>query len=334
MTFDALFLVRLTNLYTLRKETSLGPPHFYLISLIEYCMLLFEINYLITILVNKWYLFCTFTNEHFLVKIQNFTLCVLQSIISSKKYFIYLSEMNSLFGISMFPEVIISIVTIILVSSFFVLTVVSQSFLFPTQVSFGTSAENMTISKLISAETPFVGNTSAPLTLVDFSDFQCYLCKRYVDNTEQQIINTYVHSGEILYVFKNLPNRGLDSMNASIAAQCANEQGQFWDYHDILYKNQESIDNGWVSIKNLKTFASTVGDLNISSFNNCLDSKKYENRIKNDVRLANSLGFTETPSFILINNKDHSIVKIQGPKPFSIFKVYIEDMLSSSKDKI
>lgn len=190
----------------------------------------------------------------------------------------------------------------------------------------------MTLSNLVSDGAPHIGNKSAPVILIDFSDFQCYLCKRYVDNTEQQIIDSYVQSGKLTYVFKHLPNRGLDSMNASLAAQCANDQGQFWNYHKILYENQAPIDSGWVSIDKLKAFASRLSGVNQDVFDGCLNSHKHESLVKSNIHFANSMGFTETPSFLLINNNDHSIQKIEGPKPFPIFKVYIEKMLSDSNN--
>ena len=89
--------------------------------------------------------------------------------------------------------------------------------------------DNLTLSNLISKGSPYYGNLSAPLVVVDFSDFQCHLCKRYVDNTEQQINSSYVQPDKVVYVFKHLPNRGFDSKNASLAAQCTNDQGKFWE---------------------------------------------------------------------------------------------------------
>ena len=94
--------------------------------------------------------------------------------------------------------------------------------------------DNLTLSNLISQGSPYYGNLSAPLVVVDFSDFQCHLCKRYVDNTEQQINSSYIQSDKAVYVFKHLPNRGFDSKNASLAAQCTNDQGKFWESQDLV----------------------------------------------------------------------------------------------------
>ena len=193
-------------------------------------------------------------------------------------------------------------------------------------IAFAQTLDNLTLSTLINQGSPYYGNLSSPLVVVDFSDFQCHLCKRYVDNTEQQINSSYIHSDKAVYVFKHLPNRGFDSKNASLAAQCTNDQGKFWEFHKILYANQGPIDSGWVSSENLKKFALQLQGFNITKFNSCFDTKKYESFIDKDIALANSLGFTETPAFMIMNSEGSIIEKIQGPKPFPIFKSVIDNL--------
>jgi protein-disulfide isomerase len=168
-----------------------------------------------------------------------------------------------------------------------------------------------------------------PITIIDFSDFQCPMCKRHVDNTEQQINSTYVQNGDVAYVFKHLPNRGLDSMQAALAAQCTNDQEKFWEYYKILYENQGQIDSGWVSTENLKKFASQIKGIDLIEFNSCYDTKKYEELVQSDISLANSLGFTETPSFIIVKNDGSNSQKIEGPKPFPVFQLEIEKVNNS-----
>src|SRR5439155_1048312 len=113
----------------------------------------------------------------------------------------------------------------------------------------------LSLHNLIQNGSPLLGNTSAPIVVLDFSDFQCYLCNRYVKNTEPLINQTYIQTGKVALVFKHLPNRGLHSMGAALAAQCTNDQGKFWQFHNMLYSNQKPIDSGWVSTENLKKFA-------------------------------------------------------------------------------
>ena len=193
-------------------------------------------------------------------------------------------------------------------------------------IAFAQTLDNLTLSTLINQGSPYYGNLSSPLVVVDFSDFQCHLCKRYVDNTEQQINSSYIQSDKAVYVFKHLPNRGFDSKNASLAAQCTNDQGKFWEFHKILYTNQGPIDSGWVSSENLKKFALQLQGFNITKFNSCFDTKKYESFIDKDIALAKSLGFTETPAFMIMNREGSIIEKIQGPKPFPIFKSVIDNL--------
>ena len=96
--------------------------------------------------------------------------------------------------------------------------------------------KDLSLDNLIQQGSPYLGNAfTAPVTIIDFSDFQCYLCARYVKTTEPIIKEEYIDTGKVVLVFKHLPNRGFDSMEASIAAQCANEQKKFWDFHKLLY---------------------------------------------------------------------------------------------------
>ena len=186
----------------------------------------------------------------------------------------------------------------------------------------------LALRTLVQNGSPFIGNLSAPITIIDFSDFQCYLCNRYVQNTELQINETFIQTGKAVLVFKHLPNRGFDSMGAALAAQCTNDQGKFWQYHKLLYSNQKPIDSGWVNNANLKKFASEIPGLDIRGFSSCLDSEKYKNFIQNDIDLARSFGFKETPSFIIVNNDGSNPEFLQGALPFPSFKVVIDKKLA------
>src|ERR687890_1405347 len=187
---------------------------------------------------------------------------------------------------------------------------------------------DLSLSTLINQDSPYLGDPSAPITIIDFSDFQCYLCARYVKATEPLINQTYIQSGKVALVFKHLPNRGFDSMGASLAAQCANDQGKFWQFHQLLYKNQKPIDSGWVSNDNLKELASQISGLNIQQFEECLNSEKYKGFVESDLALASSLGFQDTPSFIIVNSKDGSNPQVlKGAHPFPSFKSIIDKKL-------
>jgi protein-disulfide isomerase len=196
------------------------------------------------------------------------------------------------------------------------------------QITNAASSSNiLSLSSLASQGSPYQGSKSAPVTVIDFSDFQCHLCARYVKNTEPKINETYIQTGEVALVFKHLPNRGFDSMPAALAAQCIQDQGKFWQFHNLLYEKQGPIDSGWANKDNLKKLASQISGLDMHKFDSCFDSQKYKSFIENDIALAHSLGFTETPSFIIVKNDGSSPQKIEGPQPFPAFKAVIDKEL-------
>jgi protein-disulfide isomerase len=189
---------------------------------------------------------------------------------------------------------------------------------------------SLSLTNLIQQGSPYLGDPStAPITIIDFSDFQCYLCARYVKATEPLIRDTYIETGKVVLVFKHLPNRGFDSLGASIAAQCTHEQGKFWEFHNILYENQKPIDSGWVNQENLKKFAAKLKGLDIEKFNECLDNQKYKEFVERDIDLGSSFGFQDTPSFVIVNSKDGSDPEVlKGAHPFPSFKAIIDKRLS------
>lgn len=191
-----------------------------------------------------------------------------------------------------------------------------------------TGSADLSLSNLIKQNAPHQGSiSSAAVTLIDFSDLQCHLCNRFVKATEPQINSTYVQTGKVALVFKHLPNRGFDSLPAALAAQCTNDQGKFWQYHNLLYDNQGPIDSGWANKNNLKKFASQIPGLDIQKFDSCFDSQRYKSLIDSDVSLAHSFGFTQTPSFIIVKKDGSNPQKLEGPQPFPEFKALIDKEL-------
>jgi protein-disulfide isomerase len=182
----------------------------------------------------------------------------------------------------------------------------------------------LSLTNLIKQGQPHQGSISAPIIIIDFSDLQCRLCQRFVKSTEPQINSTYIMTGKVALVFEHLPNRGFDSTPAALAAQCTNDQGKFWQFHNLLYKNQGPIDSGWASKDNLKKFALQTPGLDMQKFNSCFDSQKYKTFVESNLALAHSLGFTQTPSFIIVKNDGSNPQKLEGPQPFPEFKAVID----------
>lgn len=190
------------------------------------------------------------------------------------------------------------------------------------------------LSNLVEQGSPYTGNLSAPITIVDFIDFQCHLCARHVKNTEPLIDETYIQTGQVAVIFKHLPNRGFDSMGAHLAAQCINEQGKIWQFHKFLYENQLGIDSGRVNEDNLMKFASQISGLDIEAFNSCFDTQRYKEFIDTYVKLANSQEFFDTPTFIIVNSIDGSDPEIiRGAQPFPAFQSVIENKLQGQMEK-
>ena len=199
------------------------------------------------------------------------------------------------------------------------------------QTQHGKDNGTLSLSNLIKQGSPFQGSKSAPVVLIDFSDLQCKLCQRFVKSTEPQINSTYIQTGKVALVFKHLPNRGFDSFPASLAAQCTNDQGKFWQFHNFLYAIQGPIDSGWASKDNLKKLALKVPELDIQKFNTCFENEKYKSLIDEDIVLAHSLGFTQTPSFVIVRNNGSDIQKLEGPQPFPEFKAAIDKEIEGIK---
>ena len=185
----------------------------------------------------------------------------------------------------------------------------------------------LSLSNLIKGGSPYQGNKSASVVLIDFSDLQCKLCQRFVKSTEPQINSTFIQTGKVILVFKHLPNRGFDSTLAALAAQCTLDQGKFWQFHNLLYKIQGPIDSGWASKDNLKKLASQIYGLDTQKFNSCFEGQKYKSFIDADLALAHSLGFTQTPSFVILKSDGSNPQKLEGPQPFPEFKAIIDKEL-------
>lgn len=168
---------------------------------------------------------------------------------------------------------------------------------------------------------PMLGNPSAPVTFVEFGDFQCPFCGRFFKTTEPQIIDAYVKTGKIKFVYRDFAFLGQESEWAAMAAECANEQGKFWAYHDYLYNHQAGENQGAFAKASLKGFAAALG-LDTAKFNQCLDSDKYLDEVKKDTAAGRAAGVSGTPSSF-VNGRI-----IVGALPFDQFKTVIDQALA------
>jgi protein-disulfide isomerase len=143
-----------------------------------------------------------------------------------------------------------------------------------------------------------VGDPNAPVKVMEFADFQCPYCEQWHTKNEPDFYKNYVETGKVYFTYIPFSFLGQESVRASEAAYCANDQGKFWDYHDILYANQGAENSGAFSDQNLITFAQDL-KLNMSDFNNCFTTGKYAQKVQDDVTLAKNKGVNATPYFIV-----------------------------------
>jgi len=181
--------------------------------------------------------------------------------------------------------------------------------------------EKITIQSLIQNGSPIMGNPNAPLTIVEWGDYQCTFCYRFHQSSKDILIQEYVNTGKINFVFRDFPLNGPDSVLAATASYCADDQGKYWEYHDEIYKNWAGERTGWVTRQSLDQFANTVG-LDLVQFNKCLDDKKYEQKVLENEKFGTKIGIKATPSFLIFNNE--KITKIEGNQPFSVFRQAID----------
>jgi len=169
-----------------------------------------------------------------------------------------------------------------------------------------------------------IGEPSAPVVIEEFSDFQCSHCRTFHQNTGAQIIEQYVETGQVYFIFRNYAFIGRESLAAANGSMCAAEQGKFWEYADILFANQSGVDAGAFSDRRLETFAENI-NLDKALFRSCMRENRYQDQIQQDYQAGVSLGINSTPSFI-INGK-----LVVGALPFSDFQTEIEAALMESE---
>lgn len=173
---------------------------------------------------------------------------------------------------------------------------------------------------------PVLGDVSSPITIVEFGDYQCPFCKRWNENTKPAIEKNLIETGKASLIYVDFPIIGPDSITIHAGSYCAAEQGLYWEYHDFAYANQGHENDGWAKSENLKLLVSGINGLDTDSFNECLDSKKYEPRINDNKKIASNAGARSTPTFIIIP-QDGAAEMITGAQPYGTFKILVDEML-------
>ena len=190
-------------------------------------------------------------------------------------------------------------------------------------------AANAANVKFSIAGAPTLGRADAPVTIIEFSDFECPFCQRYSKNTLPEIKREYIDSGKVRYVFLDFPLEQMHTKarKAGEAAHCAGEQGKFWEMHDVLFEQQAKLD-----IRNYPEFAKSL-NLNSAVFDACLKAGKYNGRINSGLASGRALGINATPSFVVTKTDGGDTVSggviITGAQPFDRYRQVIEEALKT-----
>lgn len=145
------------------------------------------------------------------------------------------------------------------------------------------------------------GAADAPVVVMEYGDFQCPACRQFTVDAKRRLEDEYVSKGQVRFVFRNFAFLGAESQWAAEAAECANDQGRFWDYYDKIFKEQNGENVGTFGKDNLKRFATDLS-LDTGQFNACLDSGKYTAKVRQETREGELAGVRGTPT-IFVNDK-------------------------------
>ncbi|MBE0524557.1 MAG: DsbA family protein [Methanosarcinales archaeon] len=173
-------------------------------------------------------------------------------------------------------------------------------------------------SQFSADDDPVKGSKEAPVTIIEFSDFECSFCASFSLQVLPLIEENYIQTGKVKLVFRDFP---LDfhphAKKAAEASECADEQDKYWEYHNKLFENQNALD-----IKNLKQYAADLG-LDETEFNECLDSGTMTSEVEKDLQDGSGYGISGTPTFFI------SGIKVVGARPYEVFEQVIEQELNS-----
>ena len=172
---------------------------------------------------------------------------------------------------------------------------------------------------------PILGNPNAPITMVEFGDYQCTFCSKFFHETENSIITNYIKTGKVKILFKDYIILGQDSMNAANAAHCANDQKLFWEYHSMLYNNWAGENTGWADLAHLHEFANTLG-LDMDVFSTCMSDLKWNELVNLSSKDGQKLGVSGTPTFFVID-QNNDVIKIVGAQHYDVFKQIFDSAL-------
>jgi len=176
-----------------------------------------------------------------------------------------------------------------------------------------------------------MGDPNAPIKIEEFSDYQCPYCQRFFIETESQIVDAYVKTGKVYFVYRSVGNFiGRESGLTAEAAYCAGDQNKYWEMHDIIFENHPDGENvNYFTDRQLTAFAEAIG-LDMQEFSDCYTSGKYRDQLQIDYNDAQAAGVSGTPAFVITYtvNGEEKRDFIAGAYPFSEFEKQVNQALS------
>jgi len=180
---------------------------------------------------------------------------------------------------------------------------------------------------------PYKGKADAIVTMIEYSDYQCPYCAKIYREVMPTLVREYIDTGKLKFVMRENPLVSIhpNAMGAAMAAMCAGEQDKYFEMHDLMFDNQRKL-----GIDNLKTLAGTIG-MDATMFYECLDSKKYQKEISDDIASAAKLGARGTPGFVLgLTDQDDSdkanmTVLLRGARTINSIKRDIDKLIASAE---
>lgn len=172
---------------------------------------------------------------------------------------------------------------------------------------------------------PTRGDESAPVVMIEYGDFQCPNCGKFARDIEPELVKKYVETGTVRMEWRDFPYLGQESVNAALAARAAQEQGKFWEYHDLLYKNQGAQNSGTFTDEKLIALARELG-LDAERFEESFTGGKYESVVGKDFEEGTRKGIPGTPTFF-INGKP-----LAGAQPPEAFEEAIDEAARETED--
>jgi protein-disulfide isomerase len=185
-----------------------------------------------------------------------------------------------------------------------------------------------------------MGDPNAPIHITEFADYQCPFCERFYTQTEFQLVEQYIETGQVYFTYRsagnwvsnNLGQGKTESEDAAKAAYCAGDQGKYWEMHDMLYTNVIGEDIGSFEDRRLTAIAEATG-LDMDQYQECYSSNKYQDQVDQDFKDAVQSGVNGTPTFILTYTNaagEEVSQSIEGAQPIEVFQQAIEAALAET----